>query len=308
MTTAFISYTHRDETFRQELETHLAPFKRQGLISVWHDRRLTPGDAFDEVISDNMKNADLILLLISSDFIASDYCYSKEMTLALERHRAGQARAISIVCRPCHFDELPFAKCVLLPTDAKPVSTWNDRDAAWVDVVAGIRKALSAPPATSAGRQTNPISPARAPLPRVVSDLDRDRFFQNCQRDIPLYFRKELDMLEMRDPNWKGVFQEIDATRFKANVYVAGREVAACKVFPAGVGMPRTICYSENVDTGGSSWNESLRVEADENGPFLKPAGMPMSFSSSISRRMEPFDAAAYLVELMMHQARRRIS
>ena len=76
-------------------------------------------------------------MLISADFVASDYCYTKEMELALERHRAGQARAISIICRPCHFHALPFAKFVLLPTDAKPVSSWGDRDAAWVDVVTG---------------------------------------------------------------------------------------------------------------------------------------------------------------------------
>src|SRR5260221_3923998 len=142
MATAFISYSHRDEVFRQELETHLAPLRRQGLLSVWHDRRITPGDHLDDAISENLESADLILMLISADFVASEYCYAREMTRALERNQARAARAISIICRPCDFQGLPFARFLLLPTDGKPVSSWPDRDAAWVDVVRGIRRAL----------------------------------------------------------------------------------------------------------------------------------------------------------------------
>jgi hypothetical protein len=83
MATAFISYSHRDEAFRHELETHLAPLRRQGLLSVWHDRRIPAGDLLDETISENLENADLLLMLISADFVASEYCYTREMNRAL---------------------------------------------------------------------------------------------------------------------------------------------------------------------------------------------------------------------------------
>jgi hypothetical protein len=312
--TAFISYSHRDEPFRHELETHLSPLRRQGLLSVWHDRRITPGDHVDDTISGHLDGADLILMLISADFVASEYCYAKEMARALERHQAKQARAISIVCRPCDFHGLPFEKFVLLPTDAKPVSTWSDRDAAWVDVVRGIRRALEtgiAPNQTQASpnvvveARREPIAEGR-PLPRRTTDLQMDSFSRNAMRDIGRYFEKELDMLDKRDPAWKGEFRHIDATRFTGQVYLDEKEVGSCTVFQGGMG-PRTIHYSHGAVVTTTSWNEALTVEADEGGPYLKPMGMPMSFRGQRASRMEPFDAAEYLFEMLMDQARSRI-
>lgn len=314
MATAFISYTHRDETFRQELEAHLAPLRRQGLLDQWHDRRMTAGDALDDTISAHLEQADLILMLISADFVASDYCYAKEMARALERHEARQARAISIICRPCDFQGLPFAKFVLLPTDAKAVSSWQDRDAAWVDVVRGIRNALGGdrgpPPSPSQPRDAVAIAesgaPARPALPRRTTDLQMDQFAVNAMRDVGRYFNKELDMLEMRDPAWKGVFHAIDANRFTGQVYFHEKELASCTVFRGGMG-PRTIHYSQGVISTANSWNEALTVEADEGGPYLKPMGMAVHFGGQRPNRLEPFDAAQFLFDMLMDQARSRI-
>jgi hypothetical protein len=314
MATAFISYSHRDEAFRQELETHLAPLRRQGLLDQWHDRKMTAGDALDDTISAHLEQADLILMLISADFVASDYCYAKEMTRALERHEAGQARAISIICRPCDFHGLPFAKFVLLPTDAKAVSSWQDRDAAWVDVVRGIRNALGAGARAAASPNPAPGVVARAqqadlnrpPVPRRTTDLQMDQFATNAMRDVGRYFNKELDMLEMRDPAWKGVFHEIDANRFTGQVYFDEKELASCTVFRGGMG-PRTIHYSQGVISTANSYNEALTVEADEGGPYLKPMGMAMQFRGQRPNRMEPFDAAQFLFEMLMDQARSRV-
>jgi TIR domain len=83
----FFSYSHADEALRDQLETHLASLKRQGVISSWHDRRITAGTNVGEAIDSHLDAADVVLLLISPDFIASDYCYEREMTRALERHR-----------------------------------------------------------------------------------------------------------------------------------------------------------------------------------------------------------------------------
>jgi hypothetical protein len=314
MATAFISYSHRDEPFRQELETHLAPLRRQGLLSVWHDRRITPGDHLDDAISENLESADLILMLISADFVASDYCYAREMTRALERHEAKAARAISIICRPCDFHGLPFARFMLLPTDAKAVSSWADRDAAWVDVVRGIRRALEAITATQKPQAHTPLEadvrPAPAAegprLPRRTTDLQMDTFSTNAMRDVGRFFQKELDMLEMRDPAWKGEFRQIDANRFTCQIYLDEKEVASCTIFRGGMG-PRTIHYSQGVISTANSWNEALTVESDEGGPYLKPLGMAIHFRGQRPNRLEPFDAARFLFEMLMDQARSRV-
>jgi hypothetical protein len=241
---------------------------------------MTAGDPIDDTISAHLESADLILMLISADFIASDYCYAKEMTRALERHEARAACAMSIICCPCDFHGLPFARFVLLPTDAKSVSPWADRDAAWVDVVKGIRRALDAgvakpqaPVSVNDSRDSRrPEAINRSPLPRRTTDLQMDKFATNSMRDIGMYFKKELDMLEMRNLAWKGEFHEIDANRFTGQVYLDEKEVASCTIFRGGMG-PRTIHYSQGVVSSANSWNEALTVEADEGGPYLKPMG-----------------------------------
>src|SRR5947209_8334377 len=90
----FISYAHEDELLRQQLETHLSPLQRQGLISDWHDRQLLAGDEWAREIDQHLETASIILLLISPNFLASDYCYEIEMRRALERHKLGDARVI----------------------------------------------------------------------------------------------------------------------------------------------------------------------------------------------------------------------
>src|SRR5438270_13198274 len=88
----FYSYAHKDESLRDELETHLALLKRQKLITGWYDREISGGKEFDREIAERLSSAPIILLLVSPEFIASDYCYDKEMQRAMERHEANEAR------------------------------------------------------------------------------------------------------------------------------------------------------------------------------------------------------------------------
>ena len=138
----FYSYAHKDEQLRNEMETHLKILEHQGLISPWHDRLIRPGDEWAKEIDVNLKIADIILLLVSADFIASKYCYSVEMKLALERHEAGEARVIPVIIRDVNWKGAPFAKLQSLPKDGKAVTRWSDRDAAWRDVSEGIERAV----------------------------------------------------------------------------------------------------------------------------------------------------------------------
>src|SRR5205814_10402112 len=100
MITVFFSYSHRDEALRNELENHLYSLKRQGVIDMWHDWRIGAGKEVDREISEHLEEADIILLLVSPYFIASDYCYEVEMKRALERHEQGEARVIPFVLHP----------------------------------------------------------------------------------------------------------------------------------------------------------------------------------------------------------------
>lgn len=138
----FFSYSHKDEELRDELATHLVMMKRQGLISAWHDRDIDAGDEWEAEILQHLNSARIILLLISNNFLASDFCYDKELLRAMERHESKEARVIPIIIKPCAWDGAPFGKLQALPKNAKPVTRWEDRDEAFLNVAQGIRKAV----------------------------------------------------------------------------------------------------------------------------------------------------------------------
>ena len=142
----FISYAHKDEAFRKRLDTHLSLIQRQGLIQTWHDRQIQAGTNWAEAIDTQLEEASIILLLISADFVASDYCYGIEMKRALERHEAKQALVIPIVVRPVDWTTAPFARLQALPTNGKAITSWKNRDEALTDVAAGLRKAIEEAP------------------------------------------------------------------------------------------------------------------------------------------------------------------
>jgi hypothetical protein len=138
----FLSYAHTDEDWKDELVVHLANLKRQGKIRAWQDRDIEAGTEWDAAIKQQLETAEIILLLITPRFLASDYCFDLEMQRAVERHNQGTARVIPIMVKPCDWQGTPFSKLQVLPKDAKPITKWDDRDEAFVDVVKGIRKAV----------------------------------------------------------------------------------------------------------------------------------------------------------------------
>jgi len=140
----FYSYSHKDERLREELETHLKLLLRQGLIAHWFDRRIEAADDWKHNIDNNVEQADIILLLISADFIASDYCYGLEMARALSRQENGEVKIIPIILRDVNWRMAPFDKLQALPKDGKAITAWSNRDSAWKDVADGIEKVIEA--------------------------------------------------------------------------------------------------------------------------------------------------------------------
>jgi len=162
----FISYSHKDQIFREELEIHLSNLKRQNIISSWYDGNISPGSEWEPQIMDHLTSAQIILLLISADFIHSDFCYSIEMKQAIDRHNVGEARIIPILLRPTDWQGAPFDKLQMLPTGAKAVTKWRRRDDAFPDIVQGIRASIHDLTNTGKTANTSIVSytPTKVPI------------------------------------------------------------------------------------------------------------------------------------------------
>jgi len=136
----FFSYAHEDEAHKDELEKHLELLRRQKLIVGWSDRRIAPGSNWDEEINFNIQNARIIILLVSPDFLASEYCYETETIFALEQHEKGDAVVVPIIVRPCYWEISAFKHLQLLPKNAKPIVDWESLDSAWLSITKAIHK------------------------------------------------------------------------------------------------------------------------------------------------------------------------
>jgi hypothetical protein len=140
----FFSYAHRDEEFRIELGRHLSFLWRSGEVDLWHDRMISGGQDWDGEIDRNLHKADIILLLVSADFAASDYCWDVEMQTSLIRHELGEAVVVPVIVRPVEGWHLsPLGQLQAFPIDGKPVSSWDDRDEAYANIVRGLKSVIN---------------------------------------------------------------------------------------------------------------------------------------------------------------------
>jgi hypothetical protein len=135
----FVSYSHADEQIKDSLIKHIKPLERMSLIASWNDRQLLAGTEWDGEINRQLEEADLVLLLVSIDFINSKYCYDVELEKALERHAEGKCKVVPIIVRGCLWRFTPFAKLQALPRDGKPIVSHLDQDEAMANIAEGIR-------------------------------------------------------------------------------------------------------------------------------------------------------------------------
>lgn len=172
----FVSYAHRDEELRRELVTHLALLQRQGVIGVWHDRNIDAGTEWKQAIDTHLETAHIILLLVSANFLASEYCYAIEMQRAMARHAEGTARVIPIILRAVDWSSAPFGKLQGLPQDVRPITSWPNRDEAFAAVARGLRavaeglrttQPVPAAPITVPGSSPGPTQTGQPGAPRT---------------------------------------------------------------------------------------------------------------------------------------------
>lgn len=140
--TIFCSYASKDQTYLDDLKKYFGPFIRQNNVTLWNDTDISAGMEWQEEIKKNLEKADIILLLISPDFMNSEYCCGIELPKAIERHNRGDARVIPILLRPVHWERTPISKFHLLPTNAKPITEWSNPDGAFLNVVENIIKVI----------------------------------------------------------------------------------------------------------------------------------------------------------------------
>lgn len=329
MAKLFFSYCHVDEALRDRLEKHLSMMKNQGLIETWHDRGIMAGDDLDTSIDVNLETSDIILLLVTADFLASKYCFSKEMKRALERQREGTARVIAVILEHCDWQSAPFAKSLVVPKDGKPVTSWANEAEAWTDVTKQIRTVVEQTPPPTAmpeRRARPPGSPASeggaefvhglktaAPRPRSsnlritkeFTDFDKDKFLQDAFVYMGKFFHESLDELAARNPDIQTRYQQINAQRFSAIAYRGGKTVAECSVSIAGYGgrdSMLTFSYQANAAPGTS--NEMLSVAYDTQAIFFKPLGM-QSFGGQLEAQLSEQGASEYYWGLFIEPLQR---
>jgi len=311
MARLFFSYSHKDEDYRNQLEVHLSMLKRQGVISVWHDRCLLAGDEVDAGIAEELERADIVLLLVSPDFLASEYCYGIEMQRAMARHEQGTARVIPVILRPCEWDQTSFKKLLASPTDGKPVSKFTSPDDAFLDITKAIRKAAGAPrqplaPATparagAAAPSTEPRS-SNLRVKKVFTEHDRDRFLDESFEYLARFFENSLSELKARHGELETGFKRVDANCFTAAVYRDGAAISRCRIQLGGHLGGISFSYNQS-ELLSNAINESLSVEVGEQALTLRSMGMRPTGSGNNQLSQE--GAAEFYWELFIERLQR---
>ena len=315
MAHVFFSYSHADEELRNELEKHLAGLLRQGVITTWHDRRIGPGDELHGQIDEQLNAANIVLLLVSADFLASDYCYDVEMTRAMERHERGEARVIPVILRPCDWHGAPFGRLMAVPPDGKPVVKHATLDDGFLEVAKAIRQAAGPahpkPPAAGASEPAAGLNrPASAGprssnlrVPREFTDRERHAFLTESFEHIARYFENSLSEIQARNDRVETDFRRIDANRFEARAFVGGEERGLCGIWLGGAHGANGLYFSTSGAADGS-YNEFMSVTDDGYALFLDPMGMA---HYSMQRENPAFTlegAAEYFWSLFVEQLR----
>lgn len=286
MAIVFFSYSHADEALRDRLEVALAMLKRQGVIETWYDRRISAGEELESAIDEHIDQADIILLLVSPDFLASSYCYDVEVARAMERHERGEACVIPVILRPSQWQEAPFGKLLALPQDGKPVTKHADLDDAFLDVANGLKavagKTVSrvgnpgpkpaAGPAVPRGSAPS-VRSSNLRLKKTFSQADEDRFLDDAFEYMARFFESSLAELESRNPGIQGRFKRLDANTFTAVTYRQGEAGARCKITLGGM-LGNGIAYSNDDSSPFNTFNENLSVVHDDQSLGFRPLGL----------------------------------
>lgn len=304
---AFISYSHKDQWALERLHTHLAMLRREGKIVEWFDREILAGGVVDAEISEQLESCVLFLALVSPDFLASDYCYEREMTRALERHEARETRVIPIIIEPCDWKASPLKKLKVTPRDGKPVSEWTNQNNAFVDIVGELRRVLTEEKvegvATSATADTDsPRLARRYRIRRDFDEIDRGDFRIEAFKTIRTYFQAavaEIDGIE----GIRGRFVPHGSQSFGCTVVNKAMQSGTAHITVhtrnSNVGLG-DIYYSFSENAPPNRANGTFNVDSDEYDLFLKSS--PFGLGEA-QERLSPEQAAEQIWTRFLEQA-----
>lgn len=277
----FFSYSHNDESTRDQLDVHFSMLKRLGEIDTWHDRRILGGEDFDKEIKFELEHADIILLLVSPNFLNSEYCYGVELKRALEKHAEGAAHVLPVIAEVCDWKHSPIHSLKAIPKDGKPLSKYANINDGLLEVVDEIRRIAekrngSKRPnmqvvATSNGNVCGPeIRTSNLRLKKEFSAADRDRFLFSSFDFMEKFFESSLKELEVRNKGIETMFRKINANVFNCFIYKNGSIASQCEIsLGNSIGRSHQLTYSNQIRE--NSYNECLNVGDDGAVLFLKP-------------------------------------
>jgi len=307
---AFISYSHHDASALDRLHVHLANLQREGRIETWYDREILAGDVLDDEISQELEAADLFLLLVSPDFIASNYCVEREMQRALERHDAGEARVVPIIVEPCDWAAMPqLRRLKAVPKDGNPISEWANANNAYLNVVQEIRRIVDAGEAVAPVPANNEPAPAaqqqgvpRYRVQRDFDEIDRSEYRDAAFATIKDYFRRAIGEIDAVD-GLRGRFVDRGANSFGSTVVNRGRQHGTAHITVhcrnAGFALG-DIYFSFNENAADNTANGGFNVSSDEYEQFLV---VTMMMFGNAPDRLNPEQAAEYLWNQFIEQA-----
>ncbi len=292
--------------------------KRQGVIETWHDRRIGAGQEIGHAIDEQINRDEIILLLVSSDFLASSYCYDIEMKRAMERHEEGSAIVIPVILRACDWHDAPFGKLNAVPRDGKPITQWTDIDEAFLQVARAIREAAGrlakpSPPRASTEAKSQ-LAPRLAEGPRSsnlrlaksFTQRDRDQFRLETFEYMAKFFENSLAQLSVRNPGIDGAFRRVDANRFFATVYRHGEDIASATIYMGDDGFGRGINYLQGHSTASNSINDTLTIHANDQTLYLTAMGMMHGGGHSGEKKLSAEGAAEYYWANLIHRLQER--
>ena len=306
----FISYSHKDEAALDRLHTHLAVLRRDGRIDEWFDREILAGGKIGAEVAERLESSGLFLMLVSPDFLASDYCVEREMERALERHRSDDARVVPIIVEPCDWASTPLRDLKALPRDGKPISDWTNENNAYLDVVQELRRMLEAkrvPVTAEQGeariqQRTVRYGPRRYRVKRDFDEIDRDDYREAAFGVIRDYFERavaEIDAIE----DLRGRFVSLSARSFTCMIVNRAREHGTAHITVHGRSenmVPGDISYSFRENAPPNTANGMFTIEADEYELFLSSL---MTGLGRHEERLTPEAVAEHLWEEFLEQA-----
>lgn len=281
MANAFISYSHADEKSLERLHKHLAVLQRDGSLATWTDHALLPGGNIGQEINAQLEVSDLFVALVSPDYLASNYCYEKEFTRALELAEKGQLRIVAVIVEPCDWLSTPLNKLLALPKDGKPIANWTNPNNAYLDVVTQLRRLLTAaaPAEKSAAKpgDADANAPRRVRLKRDFDKIEKAEFADQSFKVIRDYFSAASTELAQASEDIRTRLEDMDQNSFTCSIVNRARQRGGEAHITVRINKGRGHFFGEinfvnEAHAADNTSHGGISVEADEYQLYLAPS------------------------------------